>query len=200
MLKEYIHHSKHTRIIIATIPADIFTLIQTKGTEISAGSGVWKAIGFMGPLKLMVASENDLRTNNNNNNNNNSNRNTSKHSNKPPKTQKPQKITTPTCSPNATSTAPEPESGTSLEVEDSPEKPLLLNTNPLLSETTGSLSPLHMAMNAIAVSNANDNDNEDFEESENTLEEEDMDFGLLTSPNPTVTDTDEYSGSWAEQC
>jgi hypothetical protein len=199
MLKEYIHHSKHTRIIIATIPADIFTLIQTKGTETSAGSGVWKAIGFMGPLKLMVASENDLRTNNNNNN---TNSNTPKNSNKPPKTQKPQKLqnTTPTSSPNTTSTAPEPESETSLEVEDSPEKPLLLNTNPLLSETAGSMSPLHVAMNAIAVSNDNENDNEDFEESENTLEEEDMDFGLLTSPNPTATDTDEYSGSWAEQC
>ncbi len=64
-LKEYIHHSKNTRIIIATIPADIFTLIQTKGTETSVGSGVWKAIGYMGPLKLTVKMTSDPTTHQN---------------------------------------------------------------------------------------------------------------------------------------
>jgi len=191
MLKEYIHYSKHTRIIIATIPADIFTLIQTKGTETSVGSRVWKATGFMGPLKLTIASENDLRINNTPNY-------------KPakptkPKPQKPQKstITTPQSSPTNTLTpfALEPEVETSSDVEISPEKPLLLGTNPMLSEAVGSMSPLNVAMNSIVVSNEDDND--DLEESENTQEEE-MDYGLLTSPNPT--DTDEFSASWADQC
>jgi len=191
MLKEYIHYSKHTRIIIATIPADIFTLIQTKGTETSVGSRVWKAIGFMGPLKLTIASENDLRINNTPNY-------------KPakptkPKPQKPQKSTntTPQSSPTNTLTpfALEPEVETSSDVEISPEKPLLLGTNPMLSEAVGSMSPLNVAMNSIVVSNEDDND--DLEESENTQEEE-MDYGLLTSPNPT--DTDEFSASWADQC
>jgi hypothetical protein len=39
----------------------------------------------------------------------------------------------------------------------------------MLSEAAGSMSPLHVAMNAIMVSN--DNHNEDFEGPENTQEE-----------------------------
>jgi hypothetical protein len=175
MLKEYIHHTKHTRIIIATIPVEIFTIIQTHGSQTSASSGVWKAIGFMGPLKLTVASENDLRH---------------------PGTTKPKHNitiqnspnTSPPSSPSHTITV-DPQEG-----ETSPEKPagLLHETNPLLSASAGSMSPLHVAMDTIAVST----DNEEVEGS-GTTQEEDMDYGLLASP--ARSDTDDFSASWADQ-
>jgi hypothetical protein len=174
MLKEYIHHSKHTRIIIATIPAEILTLIQTKGMETSAGSGVWKGIGFMGPLKLMIASENDLRSPNN-----------PKHTNKTSKPQKAPKNTLPR-SPALPPPIPEleveasSEVEASLEVESTPEKPqpLLLQTNPLLSDAVGSMSPLHVAMNS---TNTNDDDIEDLKGSGNTQEED----GAVIAHRPT---------------
>jgi len=195
MLKEYIHHSKHTRIIIATIPAEIFTLIQTKGVETSAGSRVWKAIGFMGPLKLTIASENDLRSPNN-----------PKHANKTTKPQNSPPNTLPR-SPASPPPIPEPVVEASMvveasseveaysEVESTPEKPqpLLLKTNPLLSDAASSMSPLHVAMNSM---NTNDDEIDDLEGSGDT-QEEDMDYGLLTSPNQ---DTDDFSASWADQC
>jgi hypothetical protein len=61
VVKFYTHHTKHTHIIIATIPTAIFLQIKSQGVETSKGSGVWKTEGFLAPLKLTLASSNDLR-------------------------------------------------------------------------------------------------------------------------------------------
>jgi len=60
-INEYVHHQKHTRIIIAQIPLETFELIQAKGQETTEGSRVWKAEGFMAPLKMTLATAGDMR-------------------------------------------------------------------------------------------------------------------------------------------
>jgi hypothetical protein len=184
LLKEYIHHVKHTRIIIATIPTEVFTNIQSQGTETTAGSRVWKVNGFLGPLKLTAASSNDL-------------------SNTKPREKPAREIAdcptiqnSPSSSPKtspSSSPIPTTEGKLSKEVETTPENPKLIhNKNPMLSESAGDMSPLHVAMDAITVST----EEEEAERVQNT-HEEDMDYGLLASPGQS--DTDDFSGSWADQ-
>jgi len=174
LLKEYIHHTKHTRIIIATIPAEVFEDIQKLGSETRTGSKVWKVNGFLGPLKLTLASENDLK----------SPTPTPKHTEKSAIDEADDSTIQ-----NSPSSSPPPPIQ---DEETTPEKPTILYNNPLLSEAAGSMSPLHTAMDAITVSNEEE---EDAERSEETQEE--MDFGLLTSP--AQSDTEDFSGSWADQ-
>ncbi len=61
VIKFYIHHTKYTHIIIATIPTVIFLQIKAQGVETNKGSGVWKSEGFLAPLILTLAIGNDLR-------------------------------------------------------------------------------------------------------------------------------------------
>jgi hypothetical protein len=62
IVKFYTHHTKHTHIIIAAIPTLIFKQIKSQGVETSKGSGVWKTEGFLAPLKLTLATPNDLKS------------------------------------------------------------------------------------------------------------------------------------------
>jgi len=60
-INEYVHHQKHTRIIVAQIPTETYELIQKSGKETSPGSNVWKAEGFMAPIKMTLATAGDMR-------------------------------------------------------------------------------------------------------------------------------------------
>jgi len=60
-INEYVHHQKHTRIIVAQIPTETFEAIQKSGKETSPGSNVWKADGFMAPIKMTLATAGDMR-------------------------------------------------------------------------------------------------------------------------------------------
>jgi hypothetical protein len=61
LINESIHPTKHTRQIIASIPTVTLQVIRARGSETKAGSGVWKADGFMAPFKVTVASASDMR-------------------------------------------------------------------------------------------------------------------------------------------
>jgi len=62
VVKFYTHHTKQTRIIIASIPTATFMQMKAQGIETSKGSGVWKTEGFLAPLKLTLADPNDLKS------------------------------------------------------------------------------------------------------------------------------------------
>jgi len=68
LIHESFHPQKHTRHIIASIPTATLQVIQARGTETSKGSGVWKAVGFLAPFKVIVASVHDMQNNNTANN------------------------------------------------------------------------------------------------------------------------------------
>jgi hypothetical protein len=188
MLKDYIHHTKHTRIIIATIPAETFTNIQLNGTETNEGSRVWKTNGFLGPLKLTIASPNDLKSPNSTTSPKIKEKQTSEVADCPTIQNSP--TSSPPPSPTLLTT--QNPMGQAQGEETTREKPVeLIHNNPMLSEAAGSMSPLHVAMDAITVSNE--------EEEEAVVTEttqEDMDYGLLASP--VQSDTDDYSRSWAD--
>lgn len=60
LTNEYVHHQKHTRIIIAQIPTETYELIQMMGNETNLGSNVWKEDRFMAPLKMTLAMAGDM--------------------------------------------------------------------------------------------------------------------------------------------
>jgi hypothetical protein len=101
IIRDYIHHARHNKMIIAQIPEASFNYIKSQGKETSPGSGVWKADGFMAPLKLTIASSSDvhnIRTpNTENNTNNNNTKDDNDTSNEKPPTPIPS--TSPTSSP-----------------------------------------------------------------------------------------------------
>jgi len=180
-------------MIIAQIREASFNYIKLQGKETSPGSGVWKANGFMAPLKLTIASSSDVHnirtpntennTNNNNNNNNNSNNDNDTSNEKPPMPMTPNN--SPPTSPTSLPLPSSPKPTLDLSVE-SPTGLLFEDKDPLLSAS--GLSPLRTAMENTHASN---------NPRGGTNHEEEMAYNLLTSP--THSDMDDVSGSWADQ-
>jgi hypothetical protein len=201
VIKFYIHHTKLTHIIIATIPTATFLQIKEQGVETSPRSGVWKTKGFLAPLKLTLASENDLKSSKN------------PHANRP-------KPVAPATSPTATATSTPPPSTPplsspppaprapptpppppppnwltqALNQPSTSQKGLPLK-DPFLSSTA--TSPLREDMDQ-GIDDIDDVVEEvavEFEDDgEDGGEEKEMDLALL---NPDPEDTEDFCGNWA---
>jgi len=173
IIRDYVHHSRNNKLIIAQIPETSFEHIKSLGKETSQGSGVWKADGFMAPLKLTIASASDVhntRTNHNipvqqqqGNTPNQKNQNTQQNTNL--SSPMPSPLSSPISSPRQ-----DPESAAEL-----PLGLLFEDKDPLLS--TYGMSPLRSAMENTHVTNN---------------QEEEMDYNLLASPTQS-------GESWADQ-
>jgi len=182
LVKEYIHHVKQTRIIIASIPNSTLNKIQTQGTETSHGSGVWKIDGFLAPLKLTIANPNDLRSSRPSSV---PNKETLETATSPTQTSSPSLTiqNSPQTSPTRSQTPPP--------INTSPEAPAPLNTlktpskDPFLSSTA--MSPLRVAMENTHVA---------AEEIVYTAIGDDMDYSALDSP--IESDGDDL-GDWTAQ-
>jgi len=176
IIRDYIHHARHNRMIIAQIPEAAFNHIKSRGRETGPDSGVWKANGFMAPLKLALASSSDINTrtpiNTSSQHELPSTRTTSNTSNTSP----------PSTIPSSPKPLPVPEPAA-----EQPFGLLFEDKDPLLSS---SMSPLRKAMEDTYVTNS---------PGETDGQEEEMDLNLLAA-SPTQLDTDEVSESWADQC
>ncbi len=174
IIRDYVHHARQNRMIIAQIPEAAFNHIKSRGRETGPGSGVWKANGFMAPLKLAVASSSDvnIRTPNNTNSQHElpSTQTTSNTSNTSP----------PSSLPSSPKPLPEP-------AVEEPFGLLFEEKDPLLSTC---MSPLRKAMEDTHVTNS---------QGETDGQEEEMDLNLLAA-SPTQSDPEEISESWADQC
>ena len=199
VIKFYIHHTKHTHIIIATIPTVIFLQIKAQGVETSKGSGVWKSEGFLAPLKLTLANGNDLRGRN-------------PQASRP----KPATPTTPTTPIMPTSPSPKPQtspkpstSSKSSTPPPPPPPPPPMPKVKLATNLTSSLfkpdkddpflSSSAMTPSGEDMDHDHDQDLEDVDDVEEVEvemegEEQEMDLNLL-NPDPE----EDFCGSWAEE-
>jgi len=180
VVKFYTHHTKHTHIIIASIPTQIYKLVKQRGTETNKGSGVWKTEGFLAPLKLTLANPNDLRSSRNKNT-----------------TTRPQPPSPQLSSPSHSSPSPSPPTSPKSPTpvpkpndEPEPEPTIEAITNDLLLSSVA-MSPMREDQD---LENVNDVAGEVV--IDGGEEEQGMDLSLL---NPDPADTDDFCGNWADQ-
>jgi len=191
VVKAYIHHTKHTHIIIASIPTAIFLQIKAQGKETSKDSGVWKTEGFLAPLKLTLANPNDLKnpktTYTKQTNPQKTTPNMSSQTTSPKTIQTSPQIPPPILSPSTSSTSSSPPVPMSSAKD--PFDPLLFPS---------ALSPAKMdVMQETDVEDVNDVVEEigDDDDDGNEEGEQEMDLGLL---QPDPEDKEDFCGNFGE--